>query len=161
MTEKQKMLAGELYLASDPELVTERLAARRLTRAFNATTEDEGEERRQLLNQLLGKVGPQVEIEPPFRCDYGNYTFIGNNFFANFGCIILDCCTVEIGDNVLFGPNVQIYTAYHPVEPAVRLGGRELAAPISLATTCGLAAELLCVRVCASAATRPLARAAL
>lgn len=129
-TEKQKMLAGELYLASDPELAAESKRARRLLRMYNATTEEE-ELRSQILNQLLGKVA-LVEIVPPFHCDYGSNIYAGNQLYMNYGCVILDCNTVNIGENVKCGPYVQIYTAYHPTEPEIRLSGRELAAPIRI-----------------------------
>lgn len=132
MTEKQKMLAGELYLAADEELVAERLKARRLARLYNATTETDDTQRREILSQWLGAIGEKFEIEPPFRCDYGYNISVGNNFYANFGCILLDCARIEIGDNVLLAPNVQLYTAYHPTDPQVRLTGKELASPITI-----------------------------
>jgi maltose O-acetyltransferase len=129
-TEKQKMLAGELYLGSDPELVAERQRARRLSRLYNQTTEEEPERRREILQELFGALGPGAVIEPPFYCDYGSHITAGSAFYMNFGCVILDCCPVRIGDNVMLGPAVQIYAAYHPVDPAVRLAGPELAAPV-------------------------------
>lgn len=125
------MLAGVLYLASDAQLTAERRNARRLTSLYNATTDDEVV-RQQILSELFGQVGEGAHIEPPFRCDYGYNIRIGDNFYANFGCIILDCNVVEIGDNVLLAPNVQIYAAYHPVDPQQRLTGRELAAPVKI-----------------------------
>ena len=129
-TEKQKMLAGELYIASDPELATDSKRARRLLRMYNATTESELELRSHILIELFGKVEPLVEIVPPFHCDYGSNIYAGNHLYMNYGCVILDCNTVNIGENVKCGPYVQIYTAYHPTEPEIRLAGRELAAPI-------------------------------
>ncbi len=130
-TEKQKMLAGELYLANDLELAADRKRAQRLTRRYNAT-EEESKVRSQILQELFGKVGKKVEIQSPFRCDYGSNIYIGNNLYMNYGCVILDCNTVEIGDNVKCGPYVQIYTAYHPTKPQIRLSGQELAAPIKI-----------------------------
>lgn len=132
MTEKEKMLAGELYLAADEELVAERLKARRLARLYNATTETEDMQRREILSQWFGVIGEIISIEPPFQCDYGSNIRVGNNFYANFGCILLDCARIEIGDNVLLAPNVQIYTAHHPIDPQVRLSGKELASPITI-----------------------------
>ncbi len=131
-TEKQKMLAGELYLAADPELTALRQRAARLTRFYNNTTEEELERRSQILEELLGKIGTGAVIQPPFRCDYGSNIYIGNKFFMNFGGIILDCHIVRIGENVLCGPNVQIYAATHPTDPAVRLTELELGAPITI-----------------------------
>lgn len=130
-TEKQKMLAGELYLATDPELTAEYKRSSRLLRMYNSTTEEQLEQRRQILEELFAQVG-EVQIEPPFRCDYGSNIYLGDKFYMNYGCVILDCNTVHIGDNVLCAPYVQIYTAYHPTEPEIRLSGRELAAPIKI-----------------------------
>lgn len=132
LSEREKMLTGEWYLAGDEELVALRRNARRLTRLFNATTEDEGDRRQELLHELFGTIGPGCEIEPPFRCDYGGFISIGEKFFANFNCVILDCAPVTIGDSVLFGPGVQIYTAYHPLESGPRRDLQEAAAPISI-----------------------------
>ena len=132
MTEKAKMLAGELYLAADEELVAERVNARRLARLYSATIETDDAQRREILRQWLGAIGETISIEPPFQCDYGSNIFVGNNFYANFGCILLDCARIEIGDNVLLAPNVQIYTAHHPTDPQLRLTGKELASPISI-----------------------------
>lgn len=131
-TEKQKMLAGELYWAYDPEMAAENTRARRLLRTYNATTEEEQDMRSQVLNELFGKVGPKVEIVPPFHCDYGSNIYARNNLYVNYGCVILDCNIVEIGENFLCGPYVQIYTASHPIDPEIRLSGRELAAPIKI-----------------------------
>lgn len=132
MTEKQKMLARELYLASDPELTSDRKLSRNFARCYNSTTEEEGQKRYEILKQWLGRVEARIEIQPPFYCDYGSNIFVGNNFYANFGCVILDCNRVEIGNNVLLAPYVQIYTAHHPVDPELRLTGKELASPIKI-----------------------------
>lgn len=131
-TEKQKMLSGELYLATDPQLIAERKRARRLARIYNSTGEDELSERLEIIAELFGAIGPKFEIEPPFYCDYGSNIYAGNNLYLNFGCVILDCHRVNIGDNLLCGPRVQIYTAFHPTDPQVRLSGRELAAEINI-----------------------------
>lgn len=124
------MLAGELYLASDPELVAARRNARRLTRLYNATTEEELERRAGLLRELFGAIGPRAEIEPPFRCDYGFNIRAGAGLYMNFGCVVLDCAAVEFGDGVLVGPGAHFYAATHPVDAATRRTGRELAKPI-------------------------------
>jgi len=131
-TEKEKMLAGELYNASDYELVTGRKNASRLTRLYNATTEQEKEQRRQLLTELFGAVGKNINIEPPFHCDYGSNIYVGDDFYMNFGCVILDCAAVHIGNNVLCAPSVHIYTATHPTDPEIRRSGLELAAPVKI-----------------------------
>lgn len=129
-TEKQKMLAGELYLASDPELAQERSRARQLTRLYNQTTDEDVQRRAEILNRLLGRAGEGVWIEPPFYCDYGSNIILGDGVYMNFGCVILDCNTVHIGEHTFLGPYVQIYSAYHPTDAALRTSGPELAAPV-------------------------------
>lgn len=131
-TEKEKMLAGELYNAGDPQLVEERRRARRLTREYNSTTEDEWDRRKKILKELIGSFEGFLAIEPPFYCDYGSNIHCGKNVFFNFNCIVLDVNRVEIGDNVLFGPNVQIYSATHPVDYKERSTGLELGKPIKI-----------------------------
>ena len=126
------MLAGELYSAYDAELVALRNRARQITRAYNQTVETERDVRRTLLNRLLGQMPPKIEIEPPFRCDYGTNIFLGDNFYANFGVVMLDCAEIRIGDNALLAPNVQLYAAHHPLDTATRLSGLELASPITI-----------------------------
>jgi maltose O-acetyltransferase len=131
-TEKQKMLAGNLYLASDSELVADSQRCARLLRLYSNTGAHERERRSQILRSLFGNVGENPVITPPFHCDYGIHISIGDNFYMNFGCVILDCNKVQIGSNVLCGPYVQIYAATHPIDPAVRLTGRELAVPVAI-----------------------------
>jgi maltose O-acetyltransferase len=132
MTEKEKMLAGELYLGSDTELTKLRNRARQMTRAFNSTVESEVDVRRAVLNRLLGQMSPVIHIEPPFRCDYGFNIYLGQNFYANFGVVMLDCAEIRIGDDVLLAPNVQLYTAHHPLDPEQRRSQKELASPITI-----------------------------
>ena len=131
-TELEKMLAGELYLARDPELVRMSRRARNLYFEYNRTNPNDRSRRDELLKQLLGKMGDNIEILPPFFCDYGVHISVGSNFFMNMNCTILDCGYVTIGDDVQFGPNVQIYTAYHPLDAGERIKGPELAAPVSI-----------------------------
>jgi maltose O-acetyltransferase len=132
MSEKQKMLAGEPYLASDPELVAGRLQARKFTSDYNVTGVDEPDWRIHILHDLFGRLGPGAEIEPPFYCDYGKNIYAGSRFYANFGCVILDCNRVTIGDDVLFGPYVQVYAAYHPTDPVLRRTRLEQSAPVTI-----------------------------
>jgi maltose O-acetyltransferase len=115
-TEREKMLAGELYDALDPELVAGRDSARNLTHDLNATREADRAERRRILKDLLGAGGDDAWIQPPFYCDYGANIHLGRGCYFNFNCIVLDVCEVRIGDFCLFGPAVQIYTAMHPTE---------------------------------------------
>jgi maltose O-acetyltransferase len=131
-TEKQKMLAGELYLANDPELAVEHLRASQLLQHYQATEASDHQTRAQMLRELLGGVGQNPQVVPPFYCDYGSNIFVGDRFYMNYGGVILDCNTVHIGNDVLCAPYVQIYTATHPTDPAVRLTGKELALPIRI-----------------------------
>lgn len=132
MTEREKMLAGQLYLAADPELVAMRRRARDLTFAFNRTAPGDLAQREELLRELFGTIGPRFEIEPPFHCDYGCHIFAGDQVFMNFNCTILDVNTVHIGDQTMLGPHVQIYTASHPLLAAERVKGPELGFPVRI-----------------------------
>ncbi|WP_062047146.1 sugar O-acetyltransferase [Bacillus sp. JCM 19034] len=131
-TEKEKMLAGEMYKPSDSQLLKEREEARRRVRIYNQTIETEIEKRTKLLKELLGTAGENIYMEPNIRFDYGYNTHVGENFFANFDCTILDVCEVRIGDNCMLAPRVQIYTATHPIHPTERNSGREYAKPITI-----------------------------
>jgi maltose O-acetyltransferase len=130
-TERDKMLAGELYDPMDPELVTARVRARDLCQALNATRDSEEEGRRRILTELFGSGGGQVWMQPPFYCDYGSNIHLGQRVFFNFNCVILDVCAVRVGDFTLFGPAVQIYTATHPLEAELRRT-REFAKPVTI-----------------------------
>lgn len=131
MTEKEKMIAGEMYNPLDSELLQERINARRLTRLINATTETEGDERVALLKELFGSTGKNIWLEPNFQCDYGYNIHVGENFFANFHCVFLDVCEIRFGDNCMLAPGVHIYTATHPLDPVERNSGKEFAKPIT------------------------------
>jgi len=131
-SEREKMLAGQMYLAADPELVAARRRARRLCRIYNQSTEDDEAARVQVLSELFGQLGPKPEIEPPFYCDYGANIFAGERLYMNYGCVVLDCAAVSIGDRVLIAPGVHIYTATHPLDPAMRASGLEFALPVSI-----------------------------
>ena len=132
MTEKEKMIGGMMYIANDFELRADFLKAKRLIHVYNKTREHETDIRKTLLEQLFYKVGENIYIEPPFRCDYGYNITVGENFYANYDCIILDVSKVSIGNNVLFGPRVCIYTAGHPIVAASRNEGLEFGLPISI-----------------------------
>ena len=129
--EKDKMLAGKLYQC-DEELRKEIFAARKLTDEFNQTRYDDEDGRERIIRDLLGSVGEKVMVEAPFRCDYGFNIHVGDNFYANYGCTILDGCKVTIGNNVFLGPNVQIYTASHPVYAPLRNEGYEYGEEITI-----------------------------
>ena len=119
-TEREKMLAGDLYDLADPELVAARMRARDLCQALNATSEAEAEERRRILRGLFGAGGGTVWMQPPFFCDYGANIVLGERVFFNFNCVVLNVCRVRSGAFSLFGPAVQIYTATHPFDPELR-----------------------------------------
>ena len=131
-SEKTKMLAGELYDASDRELVAERLRARMLCQALAALAANAPDaERADLLTQLFG-APTDVRVTPPFYCDYGRNIALGRNVYFNFNCVILDVANVRIGNDVMFGPAVQVYTASHPLPAAERRSGLELGKPITI-----------------------------
>ncbi len=132
MTEREKMLSGRLYRADDEELLEARLRARKLTHAYNATGPEEGERRRELLGELFGQTGERIYIEPTFRCDYGANIRVGEGFYANFDCIILDVAPVTIGRNVFFAPRVGVYTAAHPIDAGVRAEGLEFGKAVTI-----------------------------
>src|SRR5689334_7752737 len=119
-SELQKMLAGELYDPLDAELVAARNRARDLCQDLNATREHERESRRRILTELFGRGGDSVWMQPPFFCDYGSHILLGERVFFNFNCVVLDVCVVKVGDFTLLGPSVQIYTATHPMNAALR-----------------------------------------
>jgi maltose O-acetyltransferase len=129
---RDRMLAGELYIADDPELAEQSRRALDLAAAYNATSARSPEERRRLLEELLGSVGEDTEIRPPFHVDYGAHITIGARCFANFGLVALDVARITIGDDVQIGPNVQLLTPTHPVEPGPRRDRWEAAEPITI-----------------------------
>ncbi|AMR09847.1 maltose acetyltransferase domain-containing protein [Bacillus sp. FSL W8-0445] len=129
-TEKQKMLDGELYHASDPVLCHDRLKARKMTNEFNHSNEIDDNKRTKLIKELFGSTGETLHIEPSFRCDYGFNIHVGENFFANFDCVFLDVCEIRIGDHCMLGPGVHIYTATHPLDPSERISGAEYGIPV-------------------------------
>lgn len=131
-TEKQKMLAGELYYALDPEISEERKGTRLLLKELNDSREDEEEIRKEVLKKLIPNAGADLWLQPPFYCDYGYNIIAGDKVFFNFNCIVLDVMQVKIGSRTLFGPNVQIYTATHPIDPVERASGLEFAKPITI-----------------------------
>ena len=130
-TEKEKMLAGELYDPLDSQLGQERDRCRDLCLRLNATREDQKEERQRLLSELFG-TETDAWVQPPFFCDYGTNIVLGCKVFFNFNCVVLDVAQVTIGNNVLFGPAVQIYTATHPINAAERRKWLESAKPITI-----------------------------
>ncbi len=129
--EKEKMLAGELYDPLDPELIQARSRTRDLCQDLNSTREQDQEARRSILKKLFGQGGDSVWMQPPFYCDYGSNILLGERVFFNFNCVVLDVCSVKIGDFTMFGPAVQIYTALHPMNAELRRK-QEFAKPVEI-----------------------------
>lgn len=132
MTEKEKMLAGKPYKSFEPQLFEERQFAKDLVYQINQLHPFKLEQRNEFFKKLFGHTGAQFHIEPPFYCDYGYNISIGENFYSNYNCIILDCAPVTIGDNVLLAPNVAIYTAGHPLHHEPRNEAYEYAFPVTI-----------------------------
>lgn len=130
-SEKEKMLSGELY-KPDTELINDHKRAKSLMYKFNNSKPNNNKYRIKILNKLFGSIGKEIYIEPPFYCDYGYNITVGENFYANFNCVILDVNKVTIGKNVLLAPNVQINSATHTTDPKPRLKGLELGLPITI-----------------------------
>lgn len=132
MTEKEKLQAGELYNSNDRELVTERITAKKLCMEYNAAPYNDFQKRERLLERLIAFKGEKTCIEPNFFCDYGYNIVMGDNFYSNHNCVIVDCAEVVFGDNVFIGPNCGFYTAEHPVDAETRNQGLESARPIKI-----------------------------
>lgn len=122
MTEREKMLAGEIYDCGDAELLAQWHKAKDLTRDYNNTGSLDAEKKHRILDELLGGHGKNLWITPPFYADYGNNIYFGNNCEVNMNCIFLDDNTITVGDNTLIAPGVQILTAFHPTNAADRFG---------------------------------------
>ncbi len=136
MSELNKMLSGGIYDPSDEMLSEMRLKARNLTFKYNQTTRAQKHERNNILHELFGSIAGNIKIEPNFNCDYGQNISVGDNFYVNFGCVILDCAEVKFGNNCFIGPQVGIYTACHPIDPVERNSGIEFAKPIVVGDNC-------------------------
>ena len=129
---RERMLAGDLYLADDPEITADSRRARRLQDDFNRCTPEEHHRQEQILGDLLGSIGAGTVIRAPFYCDLGYQTHIGARSFANFGLIALDVAEIRIGDDVQIGPNVQLLTPTHPLDADLRRDKWEAAEPITI-----------------------------
>ena len=134
-TEKEKMLDGEIYFANDKVLVSERTFAKKLLHKLNVTEYLMNGNARNILRQLMPNAHKRLYIEPPFHCDYGYNIHSGENVYFNVNCVVLDTMKVEIGDNVFFGPSVQIYTATHPLD-AIERRTVEFSKPVSIGNDC-------------------------
>lgn len=132
MNQKERMLSGLPYKAWLDGLNEERMANKLKIYQYNQLRPDEEEKMEELIRSILGKAGKDVHIEAPFHCDYGTNIEVGDYFFANYNCVILDVGKVIIGDNVMFAPNVSIYTAGHPIHPDSRNSGYEYGIPVTI-----------------------------
>lgn len=157
MTEKEKMLSGKIYDPNDEELFSLRRNAHNLCKVYNDTFEDEGDRREELLNKLLSNRGKGTYLQGPVYFDYGVFTKVGENFFANFNFTVLDVCPVTIGDNVFVGPNVSILTPKHPLRWQDRniyksekgyVTDKEYGVPVTIGDNCWIAGN---VTICAGA----------
>lgn len=123
MTEWEKMQAGQIYNDFDQDLFNRRIEAKRLFRQFNLTDDEETPKRQDIMRRLFRRVGERVWIEPNFACEFGKNISIGDDVYINFGCIILDCGQVSIGNNTLIGPNVGLYSGNHTLDAQERMAG--------------------------------------
>lgn len=151
MTEREKMLAGMPYDTSDKELAEGRAKAHELCLAYNLTKETQEKERAEILKELLPCAKEGAYVQGPFYCDYGDNIRIGKNFYANFNFTVLDCCPVTIGDDVLIGPNVSLFTPVHPLcwqqrnirkKPSGEAYDIEYAKPIVIGKNCWIAGNV-------------------
>ena len=143
MTQKERMLAGYPYLSSDLLLSEERMKARKLTYKYNNSKPFAIRKRKKILYQILGKRGEKCIIHPPFYCDYGYNIEVGNNFFANYNCIMLDINKIIIGNNVMLAPSVIITTAGHPIHPVIRNSHLEYGKPIKIGNNVWIGANAI------------------
>ena len=132
MNQKERMLAGLPYKAWLDGLSEERRENKLRIYDYNLTRPDDTKKMKEMIKNILGKTGEEIFIEQPFRCDYGKNIEVGNNFFANYNCVILDVAKVTIGENVMFAPNVSVYTAGHPIHPESRNSGYEYGIPVTI-----------------------------
>ncbi|EFA80295.1 Acetyltransferase [Heterostelium album PN500] len=131
-TEKEKMISSKLYFSGDAELTQDRLNAKEICYDFNLLRPSLREERANLIKKLFGKTGKDICIESPFHCDYGYNIEVGNGFYTNHGCCFLDVAPIKIGENCMFGPNVGLYCAGHPIDVATRNSYLEYGYPITI-----------------------------
>lgn len=143
MTEKQKMLAGELYVSMGEELTAERTVARTLQKKLNIDYYDQPEEQRKVLRDLLPNCADDIYVTPPFYCDYGYNIHCEEKVYLNFNCVFLDVCEIRIGARTLFAPNVQLYTAGHPLSATQRAAELEFGKPITIGKDCWLGGNVI------------------
>lgn len=143
MTEKEKMLAGEIYDANfNPDLIEERMKCKEKCKEYNEISPRDISGRREILNKILGSIKGEILIEQPFHCDYGYNIHVGENFYSNYNLVILDCAPVIFGDNVFVAPNCGFYTAWHPIDASERNKGLEYARSIRVGNNVWIGAQV-------------------
>lgn len=145
MNQKERMLSGLPYQAGRDGLSEERRACQVKNFTYNNTSPDDTAQLARLIKEMLGKTGKELCVEPPFRCDYGKNIEVGENFYSNYNCTILDVAKVTIGKNVMFAPNVSIYTAGHPIHPDSRNSGYEYGKPVTIGDNVWLGGNVVVV----------------
>jgi maltose O-acetyltransferase len=138
-TEKEKMIAGEMYKPHDKELIEARERAHGLAHMYNDL--EDAEARSELIRQIFGSTGEEIKVEPSIRVDYGFNVHVGETFYANFDCIFLDICPIRIGRNAMLGPRVSLVTAEHPLNPVERNSGLEFGRPITIGDNCWIGSD--------------------
>lgn len=136
MTEREKCFAGELYSTADKELREGHLRSKKLCGKYNKTNPANEKKLEKAIKKLLGKTGEKIKVHPPFYCDYGANVEVGENFFANYGCVILDANKVKIGKNCMLAPCVKIFSATHPIRAEERYNGVEYGFPVTIGDNC-------------------------
>ena len=144
MNNQQRRDAGMAYVA-DADIYAEVIAARRRVREFNSADPGDLKKLQQLMYDILGKAGKNLMVNQPFTCDYGRHIEVGDNFFANYNCTILDVAKVTIGNNVLLAPNVAIYTAGHPIHPDARNSKYEYGLPVVIGDDCWIGGSVVII----------------
>ena len=142
LNEWDKLQSGQVYNDFDGDLFRRRVAAKKLFRAYNATVDEDTEQRTRILRELCKSVGENVWIEPDFRCEFGKNITIGDNVYINFGCVILDCAEVTIGAGALLGPNIGIYAVNHALDADERAAGGCVGGPVRIGKNAWLGGDV-------------------
>ena len=142
LTAWEKMQLDMIYDDFDEDLFNRRVEAKNIFNKFNQTTDEQVEERKVLLKQLFGSIGENVYVEPTFKCEFGKNIYIGNDVYINFGAVFLDCSRITIGNNVLIGPNVGMYSANHSLDPEERAQGALIGGRITIGDKAWIAGDV-------------------
>lgn len=142
MTEWEKMQNDMVYDDFDKDLFNRRVDAKNIFNEFNMTTDEDVDKRKELLKELFGSIGENVYVEPTFKCEFGKNIYIGNNVYINFGAVLLDCSKITIGNDVLIGPNVGMYSANHSIDPEERANGALIGGKITIGDKVWIAGDV-------------------